>query len=130
VRQRTQGQAGATGYNLPMNEQAIFSITLEPSGWRFPAGAATSVLHAAEAAGIELPSSCRNGTCRTCFCRLQSGSVRYLVEWPGLSLEEKRDGYILPCVAVAQSDLVIEAPLARRIAPARAPRQPGTLAHD
>jgi hypothetical protein len=41
--------------------------------------------------------------------------VRYLVEWPGLSIEEKRDGYLLPCVAVAQSDLVIEAPLARRL---------------
>jgi ferredoxin len=100
-----------------MNEQATFTITIEPGGWRFPADALTSVLRAAEAAGIELPSSCRNGTCRTCFCRLRSGSVRYLVEWPGLSLEEKRDGYILPCVALAQSDLVIEAPLARRAAP-------------
>jgi ferredoxin len=72
------------------------------------------VLRAAEAAGIDLPSSCRNGTCRTCLCRLQSGSVRYLVEWPGLSPDEKRDGYILPCVAVALTDLVLEAPLARR----------------
>jgi ferredoxin len=108
---------GASGYNRGMSEPSTFTITLEPSGWCFPAGDGTSVLAAAEAAGIELPSSCRNGTCRTCFCRLLSGSVRYLVEWPGLSLEEKRDGYMLPCVALAQSDLVIEAPLARRQAP-------------
>jgi ferredoxin len=97
-----------------MREPSTFTITLEPGGWRFPAPDSASVLAAAEAAGIEQPSSCRNGTCRTCFCRLRSGSVRYLVDWPGLSLEEKRDGFILPCVAVAQSDLVIEAPLARR----------------
>jgi ferredoxin len=70
---------------------------------------------AARAAGVDLPASCRNGTCRTCICRLTSGSVRYSIEWPGLSAEEKRDGFILPCVAHAQSDVVIEVPHARRL---------------
>lgn len=106
---------------------STITITLQPSGWSFPSDADTTILQAAERAGIDLPSSCRNGTCRTCFCRLQSGSVRYLVEWPGLSPEEKRDGFILPCVAVAQSDLVIEAPLARLRPPAQA-ASPGTSA--
>ena len=92
-----------------------FSITLQPSGWSFPTDTETTVLHAAEQAGIDLPSSCRNGTCRTCICRLASGSVRYLVEWPGLSFDEKREGYILPCVAVAQEDLVVDQRLAKRI---------------
>ena len=32
------------------------------------------------------------------------------IEWPGLSPEEKHEGFILPCVAYAQSDLVIELP--------------------
>jgi ferredoxin len=99
------------------------TITLQPSGWSFPADADTSILRAAEQAGIELPSSCRNGTCRTCICRVdntadggagRAGRVRHLVEWPGLSLEEKRDGYILPCVAVALEDVTIEQRLARR----------------
>jgi ferredoxin len=84
-----------------------------PSGIACSSDGATSILHSAEAAGISLPSSCRNGTCRTCLCRLRSGSVRYLVEWPGLSSDEKRDGDILPCVAVPLSDLVLDAPLAR-----------------
>jgi ferredoxin len=97
-----------------MENDQTYTVTLLPAGWRFDAAGSGSVLHAAEAAGLDLPSSCRNGTCRTCICRLQSGSVRYLVEWPGLSIEEKREGYLLPCVAVAQSDLVIEAPLAKR----------------
>lgn len=91
-----------------------FAITLLPSGWTLPALAGASIVGSAEAAGIDLPSSCRNGTCRTCLCRLGSGSVRYLVEWPGLSIEEKREGMILPCVAVADSDVVVHAALARR----------------
>ena len=90
-----------------------FVITLAPLGCSFPAQG-TTVLAAAEAAGFTLPNSCRNGTCRTCLCRLDSGSVRYLVEWPGLSIEEKRDRYLLPCVAVPTTDLVLNAPLARR----------------
>jgi hypothetical protein len=36
------------------------------------------------------------------------GRVSYQIEWPGVSAEEKAEGYILPCVAIAQSDLVIE----------------------
>lgn len=91
-----------------------FRVTVQGAGWGFEAGAETSVLASAEAAGVVLPSSCRNGTCRACICRLAAGKVRYLVEWPGVSLDEKREGWILPCVAVAASDLVIEAPAAKR----------------
>ncbi len=90
-----------------------YAITLLPLDYTVPAGEGT-VLQALEAAGLDLPNSCRNGTCRTCLCRLASGSVRYLVDWPGLSIEEKREDYLLPCVAVATSDLVVNAPLAKR----------------
>jgi hypothetical protein len=38
---------------------------------------------------------------------LESGSVSYRIAWPGLSVEEKKDGWILPCVAYPQSDLVL-----------------------
>ncbi|OON63503.1 (2Fe-2S)-binding protein [Massilia sp. KIM] len=96
---------------------AQHTITLQPSGERFEAGPDTTLLRAAESAGLELPSSCRNGTCRTCICRLASGQVAYQIEWPGLSFDEKREGWILPCVALARSDLVLEAPLARRRIP-------------
>jgi len=88
------------------------TITLQPLGCTIPANGQT-ILHAAEAAGFDLPSSCRNGTCRTCICRLESGAVRYLVEWPGLSIEEKREDYLLPCVAVPLGDVVVNAPLAK-----------------
>lgn len=91
-----------------------YSILIAPQGWIFGASGALSVLAAAQLAGVRLPSSCRNGTCRTCICRLHSGRVDYRIAWPGLSADEKRDGFILPCVAYPQSDLVIAAPGASR----------------
>jgi ferredoxin len=85
-----------------------FTVLLNDKGLKFPADAGTSLLDAARQAGLVLPSSCRNGTCRTCMCKMLNGEVAYRIEWPGLSQEEKTQGYILPCVAFAQSDLVLE----------------------
>jgi ferredoxin len=90
-----------------------FRVTVMPGGWGYAVGPEVSLLAGAESAGVILPSSCRNGTCRTCLCHLASGAVHYLVPWPGVSLDERRAGWILPCVAVARSDLVLDAPAAR-----------------
>ena len=86
---------------------APFTVTLEPDQLQFPADSAQSVLQSALKANVVLPSSCRNGTCRTCVCTLISGQISYSIDWPGLSLEEKQAGLILTCVAHPQSDLVI-----------------------
>lgn len=93
-----------------MLEVDRFEVLLQPSGWKFDAPRARTLLLAARDAGIVLPSACRNGTCRRCLCRLLAGSVAYRIDWPGLSREEKDDGFILPCVACAESTLVIDAP--------------------
>ena len=98
------------------NMQAIkvFTATISPSGASFAAPADSPLLLSAELAamdGLKMDSSCRNGTCRTCICLLTSGKVSYRIEWPGLSLDEKREGYILPCVAYPLSDVVIELPV-------------------
>jgi len=85
----------------------VARVTVQPAGISFDTDDQSTVLESALRAGVALPNSCRNGTCRTCLCRVISGSVRHHIEWPGLSPEEKRDGYILPCVALAQSDLEI-----------------------
>jgi ferredoxin len=87
--------------------QAPFTITLEPDQLQFPADSAQTVLQSALKADVLIPSSCRNGTCRSCVCTLLSGQISYNIAWPGLSLEEKQAGLILPCVAHAQSDLVM-----------------------
>ena len=96
-------------------DQLDYTVTVMPLGASVAVGASTTLLQALEAAGIELPSSCRNGTCRTCLCRLRAGKVAYTIEWPGLSAEERRDGDIVPCVALARDDLVLDVPLARRV---------------
>ena len=90
-------------------------VRIEPSGLDFETDAETTLLKAAEAAGIELPSSCRNGTCRTCICLRLAGENRHIIEWPGLSAEEKAEGWILPCVAQALGDVTLEVPGARSL---------------
>ena len=87
-------------------------VRIEPAGFRFEADGEATLLQSADAAGIELPSSCRNGTCRTCICKLLEGQVRYRIEWPGVSLEEKAEGWILPCVAEPLGDVTLEVSLA------------------
>ncbi|MEZ0603277.1 2Fe-2S iron-sulfur cluster-binding protein [Paraburkholderia sp. IW21] len=87
-----------------------FLVRVEPLGQSFEAPDSLTILEAAGFANLRLPRSCRNGTCRTCLCKMTAGRVRYTIEWPGLSREEKAEGYILPCVAVAETDVVIEAP--------------------
>lgn len=89
-------------------------LTVEPLGVSVEVPPQASLLEAALAAGIDLPRSCRNGTCRACRCRLIHGEVRYRVEWPGLSPDEREAGEVLPCVAVPVGDVVIDAPAARR----------------
>lgn len=67
----------------------------------------TSLFAALTCAGIAWPVSCRNGTCRTCIGRLLQGAVRYDIPWPGLSAEEKQEGYCLPCIARPVADVVL-----------------------
>ena len=100
-----------TGLTNPAGPASpVFSARVAGDDTVFEAPAALTLLQAAEQAGVWLrDSSCRNGTCRTCLCRLVSGQVVYRIDWPGLSLDEKRDGFILPCVAHPASDVVIEA---------------------
>ena len=95
-------------------ENAPFSVQIEPKGWAFDAPGSMTLLAAAQLAGVRLPSSCRNGSCRTCICHLRSGRISYRIEWPGLSADEKKDGYILPCVAYPESDLVLDVPAAAK----------------
>jgi len=94
-----------------------FELRIDPMGWRVRVPANQPLMTGARADGIELPSSCRNGTCRTCICRLVSGEIAYRIDWPGLSADEKREGWILPCVAHALSDVVVLAPKAASLRP-------------
>ncbi len=85
----------------------FFIACVAPHGPQFDAWATQPLLSSLEQGGIDWPSSCRNGTCRTCLAQLVRGQVRYEIEWPGLSAEEKTEGYVLPCVAFPCSALAL-----------------------
>lgn len=95
-------------------------LRIEPLGRDVVVEDGQSLLEAALAAGIQMPRSCRNGTCRACMCRMVSGQVAYRIEWPGLSFDEKADGLILPCVAQPVTDVVLNVPHARPQTPGEA----------
>lgn len=85
-------------------------LLIQPLGSCVPVHPGQTLLQAAEAAGVVLPSSCRNGTCRACLAQLTAGQVHHLVPWPGLSAEEKSAGWVLPCVAVPEGDVALFQP--------------------
>jgi len=91
----------------PDRPPGVYQARIEPGVRCFDAPADLPLLLAAERAGLPVVSSCRNGSCRSCICRLASGRVTYRIEWPGLSLDEKQAGCILPCVAYPVSDVVL-----------------------
>ncbi|CAG2135193.1 2Fe-2S iron-sulfur cluster-binding protein [Cupriavidus numazuensis] len=90
------------------DDQVEFTARVLPADVTFSVPPGLSLLEAALLDGVVMPNSCRNGTCRACASRLRAGAIRYRIEWPGLSLDEKDEGWILPCVACAVSDVVIE----------------------
>ena len=85
----------------------VFTASLPATGQQFDAWAHQPLLVSADQGGVDWPSSCRNGTCRTCIGQLAHGEVRYEIDWPGISAEEKAQGCVLPCVAYPRSDVVL-----------------------
>ncbi|ALU91891.1 membrane protein [Herbaspirillum rubrisubalbicans] len=100
-----------------MSTGKTYIVDLQPSGLQFEQVPGRSLLQSGLLAGIRMPNSCRNGTCRTCMCKLSTGEIAYQIEWPGLTREEKAEGWLLPCVAEARSDLVLEVPDAINLKP-------------
>lgn len=88
----------------------LFTAKLEPSGQQCDAWADQTLLNSIEMGGLNWPSSCRNGTCRTCLGTLTAGSVHYKIDWPGLTAEEKVEGCVLPCVAYPDGDVTLQDP--------------------
>jgi ferredoxin-NADP reductase len=67
----------------------------------------TSVLTAARAAGMRLPSSCTKGLCGTCKSKLVSGKVD-MQHAGGIRQREIDQGQVLICCAKPLTDLVVE----------------------
>ena len=72
-------------------------ITVKGVG-QFKLSAGQSILEAALAAGVELPYSCRSGTCTTCSAQLQSGRVEMYTSNSRVD-SEATQGHVFTCVA-------------------------------
>ncbi|UZQ54992.1 2Fe-2S iron-sulfur cluster-binding protein [Trichothermofontia sichuanensis B231] len=66
-----------------------------------------TILQAAEAAGLALPSSCNAGVCTTCAALLLEGTVDQS-DGMGINPALQQQGYALLCVSYPRSDLKIE----------------------
>lgn len=87
----------------PMTKaQVSFAKSNLEATWESDSG---SLLEFAEQQGVPIDSGCRAGSCGACSVAIRSGQVTYLNP-PGTDLE---DGTCLACIAVPQTDVVIDA---------------------
>lgn len=90
-----------------MIKPELHTIAFEDNTLQWTCSEDETLLASAERQGIDLPSSCRNGTCRTCLIKTHTSDYTYVVDWPGLGLDEKSLGYTLCCVAKPQGNVTI-----------------------
>ena len=94
-------------------EQAVATSVgvMLADGRYFEVAPGETVLAAALRSGIDVPYSCRGGTCRTCIARVVSGSVEHDPDYVDdllIDADEVADGYRLLCSSLAYEDSVVE----------------------
>lgn len=80
---------------VPDESQAA-EITFAKSGVTTPCVESDTILYAARAAGLNIPSGCTFGICGTCKVKKLSGEV-LMVHNGGIADEDVEEGYILAC---------------------------------
>jgi len=84
-------------------------VRLLPTGREFQARGDEPVLSGALREHLNLPHSCKGGTCGTCRVRVIKGSFAYPHGRPlGITADEEAEGHALICQAQALEDLEIE----------------------
>jgi CDP-4-dehydro-6-deoxyglucose reductase len=78
------------------------------SGKSFNSIAGSSILESAAISNVFLPYSCKLGQCSTCKCKVIQGKTTILKAETGLKAIEKEEGWILSCVRVAETDVLLE----------------------
>ncbi len=85
------------------------TVTIQPGDIEIEVLEGETVLEAGLRRGLNLPHSCRSGSCMACVATATSGEVFYRHGPPlGLSEPERKAGKLLMCQAEAKSDLEIE----------------------
>ena len=92
----------------PLPEGETATLTFARSGITATVTNATSVLEAAEEAGVVIPFECRSGICGQCKTRLVHGKVR-MDSQDALSDQDRSKGLVLACQAHATRDCTLDA---------------------
>lgn len=84
-----------------------FTLELTVSGKSVTVPAGATLLDAAEAAGVDIPFSCRAGVCQTCRTKVVAGDV----DCPADCRDDadRREGWVYPCAAWPRSNCALEA---------------------
>jgi ferredoxin-NADP reductase len=80
--------------------------TLTIDGRTIPATAGMTVLAAARAGGVVIPTGCQEGMCGTCRVRRLEGKVE-MAHKGGITAREERRGYILACCSRLAGDVKV-----------------------
>jgi len=88
------------------------TLWVDLNGERLRCDPSQTLLQLMNEAGISTRQPCRNGVCNQCRCRLLRGEITYHHRKPhGLWQKQIDEGFILPCIAHACTDLVLEPPV-------------------
>ena len=112
ARYHEESFAFAAPEEMPVPETVVdtrpgYTIQFAKLGRAIQCPSGSTILAAARAAGLRLPSACNKGVCGTCKSRLVTGTVE-LRHGGGIRQREIDDGMTLLCCARPASDLVVD----------------------
>jgi ferredoxin-NADP reductase len=91
----------------PPAKEGGYGLRFERSGSTTTVDGNQTMLEAAEACGVAIPSLCRAGVCGTCRTQVLSGDVQCASQM--LDEQDRQDGFVLACVTKIESDCTIDA---------------------
>ena len=99
-------EEGSVAAPAPVNTEVIgsqLSVRLDGEEFAVPCAEGETLLNAMQRAGLKPPSSCLVGSCATCMCTVERGSVEMLRN-DALDQQELNDGWVLACQSVPRSE--------------------------
>ncbi len=85
---------------------AVHQMQCKTTGRRVAVQPGQTLLEAAEAGDVSIPSLCRAGVCGTCRIAVADGDV--YCESSVLTPEDREQGFVYACVTTAQTDCVVD----------------------